>query len=77
MIEFEPESWFATRSAFWSEHWCGRIDPALTTLLYKVSATDAATFAGYSAALVLVGLLASYVSARATRIDVVRMLRQQ
>jgi putative ABC transport system permease protein len=43
----------------------------MTTLLYNVSATDAATFAGYSAALVLVGLLVSYVSARATRIDVV------
>jgi putative ABC transport system permease protein len=50
----------------------------MTTLLYNVSATDAATFAGYSAALILVGLLASYVPARrATRIDPVTMLRQQ
>jgi ABC-type antimicrobial peptide transport system permease subunit len=44
----------------------------------SVSATDAGTFAGYSAALVLVGLLASYLPARrATRIDPVMMLRQQ
>lgn len=50
----------------------------MTTLLYSVSATDAGTFAGYSAALVLVGLLASYLPARrATRIDPVTMLRQQ
>jgi putative ABC transport system permease protein len=50
----------------------------MTALLYNVSATDAATFAGYSAALILVGLLASYVPARrATRIDPVTMLRQQ
>jgi putative ABC transport system permease protein len=48
------------------------------TLLYNVSTTDAATFAGYSAALILVGLLASYLPARrATRIDPVTMLRQQ
>jgi putative ABC transport system permease protein len=48
------------------------------TLLYNVSATDAATFALYSAALILVGLIASYLPARrATRIDPVTMLRQQ
>jgi putative ABC transport system permease protein len=48
------------------------------TLLYNVSTTDAATFAGYSGALILVGLLASYLPARrATKIDPVTMLRQQ
>ena len=50
----------------------------MATLLYNVSATDAATFASYSAALILVGLLASYLPARrATRIDPVTMLRQE
>ncbi len=50
----------------------------MSTLLYDVSATDAATFAMYSAVLILVGLLASYLPARrATRIDPVTMLRQQ
>ena len=50
----------------------------MSTLLYEVSATDAATFAGYSAALILVGVVASYLPARrATRIDPIRMLRQQ
>ena len=50
----------------------------MSTLLYDVSATDAATFAVYSAVLILVGLLASYLPARrATRIDPVTMLRQQ
>ena len=50
----------------------------MATLLYDVSATDAFTFATYSAALILVGLLASYLPARrATRIDPVTMLRQQ
>ena len=50
----------------------------MATLLYDVSATDAITFATYSAALILVGLLASYLPARrATRIDPVTMLRQQ
>ena len=50
----------------------------MATLLYDVSATDAITFASYSAALILVGLLASYLPARrATRIDPVTMLRQQ
>jgi putative ABC transport system permease protein len=50
----------------------------MATLLYEVSPTDAATFGGYSAALILVGLLASYLPARrATRIDPVTMLRQQ
>jgi putative ABC transport system permease protein len=48
------------------------------TLLYNVSTTDVATFASYSAALILVGLLASYLPARrAARIDPVTMLRQQ
>jgi putative ABC transport system permease protein len=47
----------------------GLIGPAALTrvmapLLYNVSATDAATFASYSAALILVGLLASYLPAR-------------
>ena len=50
----------------------------MKTLLYNVSTTDAATFAGYSVALILVGLLSSYLPARrATRIDPVAMLRQQ
>jgi putative ABC transport system permease protein len=50
----------------------------MATLLYDVSPTDAATFAGYSTALILVGLLASYLPARrATRINPVTMLRQQ
>jgi len=50
----------------------------MATLLYNVSATDAGTFATYSAALILVGLLASYLPARrATQIDPVTMLRQQ
>jgi len=50
----------------------------MATLLYDVSPTDATTFAGYSAALILVGLLASYLPARrATRINPVTMLRQQ
>jgi putative ABC transport system permease protein len=50
----------------------------MSTLLYDVSATDAATFAMYSAVLILVSLLASYLPARrATRIDPVTMLRQQ
>jgi putative ABC transport system permease protein len=50
----------------------------MTTLLYDVSATDTATFAGYSAGLILIGLLASYLPARrATRIDPATMLRQQ
>ena len=49
----------------------------MATFLYDVSATDGATFATYSAALILVGLLASYLPARrATRIDPVKMLRQ-
>jgi predicted permease len=50
----------------------------MASLLYDVSPTDAATFGGYSAALILVGLVASYLPARrATRIDPVTMLRQQ
>jgi predicted permease len=50
----------------------------MATLLFDVSPTDAATFGAYSAALTLVGLLASVVPAlRATRIDPVTMLRQQ
>ena len=51
---------------------------ALATLLYDVSPTDVATFASYASALILVGLVASYLPARrATRIDPVTMLRQQ
>jgi putative ABC transport system permease protein len=50
----------------------------MATLLFDVSPRDVATFGGYSAALILVGLLASYLPARrATRIDPVTMLRQQ
>jgi putative ABC transport system permease protein len=50
----------------------------MATLLYDVSPTDIATFAGYSVALIMVGLLASYLPAwRATRINPVTMLRQQ
>jgi len=50
----------------------------MTTLLFDVSPTDVATFGGYSLALIIVGLLASYLPARrATRIDPVAMLRQQ
>jgi putative ABC transport system permease protein len=50
----------------------------MATLLYNVTATDAATFALFSVALIFVGLLASYLPARrATRIDPVRMLRQE
>jgi putative ABC transport system permease protein len=50
----------------------------MVTLLYNVEATDGATFALFSVALVLVGLLASYIPARrATRIDPVKMLRQE
>jgi putative ABC transport system permease protein len=47
-------------------------------LLYEVSATDAATFAAYSAGLALVGLLASYVPARrASRVNPIKALREQ
>ena len=47
-------------------------------LLYEVSATDAATFAAYSAALALVGLIASYAPAwRATQVNPIRTLREQ
>jgi putative ABC transport system permease protein len=50
----------------------------MATLLFDVSPRDVATFGGYSAVLILVGLLASYLPARrATRIDPVTMLRQQ
>ena len=51
---------------------------AMATLLYDVSPTDVATFGSYASALILVGLVASYLPARrATRIDPVTMLRQQ
>jgi ABC-type antimicrobial peptide transport system permease subunit len=47
-------------------------------LLYEVSATDAATFAAYSAGLALVGLIASYVPARrAAQINPIKTLREQ
>jgi predicted permease len=48
----------------------------LSTFLYGVSQTDAATFGGTSLVLVVTALLASYLPARrATRIDPVRTLR--
>jgi putative ABC transport system permease protein len=50
----------------------------MTSFLYNVTATDVATFATYSAALIVVGLIASYIPARrATKIDPVKMLRQE
>jgi predicted permease len=50
----------------------------MVSFLYDVTATDVTTFALYSSALILVGLIASYIPARrATRIDPVKMLRQE
>ena len=47
-------------------------------LLYEVSATDAATFAAYSAGLAVVGVIASYVPAlRATQVNPITALREQ
>jgi putative ABC transport system permease protein len=49
----------------------------MATLLFDVSALDVPTFATYSAGLILVGLIASYLPARrATRIDPMKVLRQ-
>jgi len=49
---------------------------ALGSLLYGVQAADAATFAGMSVSMVLVGLLASYVPARrASNVDPIESLR--
>jgi ABC-type antimicrobial peptide transport system permease subunit len=49
---------------------------ALGGLLYGVKAVDAATFVGMSAAMVAIGLLASYVPARrASRVDPIESLR--
>jgi putative ABC transport system permease protein len=51
---------------------------SLSSLLYGVSATDAATFAVVTTLLVAVGLLASFVPARrATRVDPVAVMRQE
>jgi predicted permease len=49
---------------------------ALGSLLYGVQAVDAATFAGMSASMVVVGLLASYLPARrASNVDPIESLR--
>ena len=51
---------------------------ALGSLLFGVTAVDATTFAGMSLAMVLVGLLASYLPARrASRIDPMVLLRPE
>jgi putative ABC transport system permease protein len=51
---------------------------ALGSLLFGVTAVDARTFAGMSLAMVLVGLLASYLPARrASRIDPMVLLRPE
>ena len=51
---------------------------SMASLLYEVSATDAATFAAYSAGFVVVGLIASYVPAlRATQVNPITALREQ
>jgi predicted permease len=50
---------------------------ALGSLLFEVQAIDAATFAGMSLTMLLVGLLASYVPARrASNVDPIRSLRE-
>jgi ABC-type antimicrobial peptide transport system permease subunit len=49
---------------------------ALASLLFGVKAVDVETFAGMSAAMLAIGLLASYVPAhRASRVDPIESLR--
>ena len=51
---------------------------ALGSLLFGVAAVDAATFAGMSAAMIAIGLLASYLPARrASKIDPMVLLRPE